>query len=222
MTYVTLIQDPMLSLASDKLVIPATELPAVLDAVDLASNLARLLNEEKHRIEAAERDGFENGYERGREEGLRQALDDLSTGLKALSEKMDRREDELQRSVARLAIEIVRKIAVEVGAREMVVSLAQTAARELVSTERIVVAVHPKMLETVVEQLRMPTGKAGYQRLEVQADDALDPFDCVLHTKSGSVVAGLDAQLENLQRVLEEAGEKSAVEPVLCRTWRHQ
>ncbi len=212
MTFVTLIHDPQVSIASDKLVIPAAELKLTQDAVHLGSNLACLLNEEQNRIETAEQEGYESGYQRGKEDGLRNALDDLSAGLKDLAVSLEQRDAELQRSVARVAIQVVRKIASEVGSREMVASLAKTAARELVAVERLVVAVHPDMLEAVVERLRAPVDESWNKHLEVQADESLALFDCVLHTETGSVVAGLDAQLANLEKALAKEGGKTAVE----------
>lgn len=212
MTYLTLIHDPNTCVASNQLVIPAAELTTAQNAIDLGDKLESLLSEEQSRIDSAVRDGYQDGFQRGKEEGFQHKLDELSGRLSELTVLIDQRHCDLQDSVARIAIQVVRKIAAEVGAREMVFSLAETAAKELVPGETLVVEVSPGMQDEVAEHLASPASKTTrHTYLEVRVNHNLEPFDCVLKTEHGSVIAGLNAQLENLETILA-AGHIEAAE----------
>lgn len=210
MNYVMLFKGQNLMAASEQLVIPATEIKAIQNVAELGCKLNLLLEEEQSRTEAAEQEGYKKGYQQGREDGLQQALDDMSARLTELAALVDHRHRELRASVARIAVQIVRKIAAEVGAGEMVISLAETASQELVPSETLVVKVHPRNLEKVAEGLQLPSGAtARHKHLVVRADDTLDMYDCVLQAEYGSVIAGLEVQLEKLETVLKAGQEGS-------------
>ena len=213
MTYLALIHDPTVCVASDKLVIPAAELASLKNAVELGENLAHLLFQEQGRIDSAERQGYEKGYKQGRAEGLQQGLEQLSDSLVELVERVDQLHSQLQVSAVKIAIQIVRKIAVEVGEQAMVVSLAETAVQELLPSGKLVVKVHPDLWETVAERLNALQKNLSHPHMEVRTDDTLALFDCVLDTEHGSVIAGLETQLANLGKALLSEVNDPAGEP---------
>lgn len=217
MTFVALIRDASVNLATDQLVLRAEEVQALTHAVDIGQRLARLLAESEQRLAVVRQVACDEGHAAGKEAGLLAARDEVATELTAMASAAHHQRLALQGSVTRLAIQVVRKLAGEVGASEMVAGLAQTAAADLLSGVSLTLRVHPSVVDAV--RVRMDiyaaTRAAHPGRLlhvEIRADAVLDPFDCILDTALGTTIAGLEDQLKRLETVLD--GKSRTVTPV--------
>lgn len=213
MTFVALVRDTSVSLATDEQVLAAADVQALASAVDMGRRLTQLLEQSEQAIASARQDAFEKGHAAGKAAGLLAARDDVAAELTSLAVEAQRQRMALQGSVARLAIQVVRKLAGEVGAPEMVAGLAQTAAADLLPGVSLTLRVYPSAVDAV--RTRLDTARSASSgkplHVEVHADDTLNPFDCILDTACGTTIAGLDAQLARLEAAL--AGSTETVVP---------
>jgi flagellar biosynthesis/type III secretory pathway protein FliH len=209
---ISLIQNEDVTLVMDDLVIPAADVAHFVSFSDASEAVSRLGTTMQSRIEAAEKTGFEKGFGMGRTQGLEKAGAEVSQHLLMLQEKAARQERRMQDSVAQLAVQIVRKIAENLGPAETVAALAATASRELLTGGWLVVQVHPSVLEIVEANLAyLQNDPEIVCRVEIRADESLKPFDCLLETEFGTTVAGLDGQLESLEKIFRPAGNPDRV-----------
>ncbi len=213
MTFIALVRDTSVSLATDEQVLAAEDVQALASAVEVGRRLAQLLEQSGQAIAAARRDAFEKGHAAGKAAGLLAARDEVAAELTGMAVEAQRQRMALQGAVARLAIQVVRKLAGEVGAPEMVAGLAQTAAADLLPAVSLTLRVSPPVVETVRARLdaAQSTQSGKPLHVEVRADETLSPFDCVLDTTCGTTIAGLDAQLARLEAAL--AGNAETAEP---------
>jgi len=203
MTFIALLHDPVITLATDQLVLRADEVQPVRDAVQLAERVTQHLEETEEQLNLARQRAHDEGYAAGKAAGLQAGREEIAGELTTLMAAAYQQRLALQGSVARLAIQVVRKVAGEIGATEIVAGLAQTAAGELASGTSLRLWVHPTVVESVRARLNSAT-EANALHVEIRADETLDPFDCTLSTDCGETVAGLDDQLKRLEMVLSK------------------
>jgi len=203
MSFIALVHEDQITLATNKLVFSAQEVGAFDAVADAATQLATLFDEYEERIQQATRKGYEEGFNKGRDEGKLAAREEVAEQLIELARKADQQRQVLRAGIIDMSILAVHKIAGNVGASEMVASMALNAASELVVSEPLTLHVHPSVVDTVKSRLdeAPPVNKSKHLHVEIQADDALTPFDCILVSEHGETVASLDVQL----RCLEES-----------------
>ena len=203
MSFISLVHEDQITLATDKLVFSAQEMGTFDTMTEVAARLATLFDEYEERIQQASRKGYEEGFNKGREEGKVVARKEAAEQLIKLAEKADQQRQAMRAGIVDMSILAVHKIAGDVGASEMVASIALNAANELVVSEPLVLHVHPSVVDTVKSRLAEapPMNKGKHLHIEIQVDDELAPFDCILVSEHGETVASLDEQL----RCLEES-----------------
>lgn len=210
MIFFALIRNTHVNLVTNKLVLQPEDVPTFLTAIELSNELKRLIDESAEHIKLEEQRGFEVGYEEGKTEGQLAAQKEFSEKLISLSKAAAYHHENLRASVVKLAIQVVRKIAGEIGAPQIVAGIADSAAKELVSDVSLCVRVHPSSVDKVSTQLEKTmsthTGQPIY--LDVREDDSLDQFDCIIDTPFGSTIASLGDQLKRLEAVFEQTGHK--------------
>jgi type III secretion protein L len=182
------------TLVTDDAVIPAREIAALRSASETLTAAASLRDavvaERDAATAAATAAGYAAGHAAGREAAAaeaRAALFDLT--LRAADERGRARAD-----VSRLALEVVRRIAGEIGDAATVAALADRAAAELLPDTVAVVRVAPEAREPTADRLQ------AYPGLTVLGDAALGATDCVIETPLGASHAGLDVQLAAVER----------------------
>lgn len=202
MTFYVIHAGAAATLASDDAVVPAADIAilrsanevllradAIGDAVATSAEAVRL---------KAEATGTAAGLTAGRDAALAEAqahLLDLTA--RAAADRAIARSD-----VSRLALEVVRRIASEVGSVEMVAALAERAAADLlpetVATVRVPIAAVAATSARLI----------GYAGLTVVADAELSDNDCIVDTLLGVSHAGLDIQLAAVEKAwsLADAG----------------
>jgi flagellar biosynthesis/type III secretory pathway protein FliH len=139
--------------------------------------------------------------EEGRREGEARAA---ATLLRAAAER-DRLLREATPEVARLAVAVARKVlGRELADPGATVALAERALAEARSRRDVVLRVHPvdaPALRDAGGRLAHALGRA----VEVREDPSVGPGGAVVDTEGGRIDAGIEAQLEILARVIEEA-----------------
>lgn len=196
MSYVLLTSAPTATLLTERAIIPAADVASLDTAVELIEAL------EAHRAVVA-RAARAEGFEAGRAEGLERAAARTAEILAETHRILDAERERLRGQTAALALEVVRRIAANLGPDATVAALAERAVRDLLPEEPIRVRVAAERVGAVAARL-WPI----HERVEVSAEPGLDPDECLIDTPSGHVRAGLAVQLAALEKAFArtEAG----------------
>lgn len=192
MSFVLIHADAQATLLRDDPLVPATDVPAFREARDLLDAAAAIRAAATRSAEAEAQTAREEARAAGHAEGLAAGDDAIRAELLRLAEADAQRSEAQRADLARLALEVVRRIAADLGAPDMVAALAARAAAAIAPDPLPVVRVHPD----AVDATRVRLGS----RATVAGDAALAPTDCVIATPLGEVRAGLDTQLAALAR----------------------
>ena len=190
--FVLIRADAGATLLRDDPVVRAADVPVLRDADRLLAAAATLRKDARRASEDAAGEARDRGYEDGRREGLAAAAGEIRDELLRLAAADDERADRQRADLARLGLEVVRRIAGEIGSAETVAALADRAAAAVAPDAQLTVRVPPAALAATRERLGA--------RAQVEPDETLGGTDCVLGTPLGEVRAGLDTQLTQLAR----------------------
>lgn len=211
MTFIALFRDPAVSLTTNQLVLSGDEVQPVNTAMEMAKQMAQQLEKTEGQLRIVKQRAYDEGFAAGKAAGLQAGRKEVAVTLTNIIKSAYRQRLALQGSVARLAMQVVRKIAGKIGASKVVASLAQTAASELLPGTSLKLWVHPSVEESVRTRLQAAYAIDSEKPLhiEIGTNETLNLFDCTLSTDSGHTIAGLDAQLKHLEMIL---GKKLASE----------
>ena len=212
MSYVALFVSDEMSVATSRRVFAPSELESLADARALVGAIeawrAGAAARQEAAAELAREDGWRAGFEAGeREARARLARREIELAAQSQRERAALR-TQTEACVAMLAMEVVRKLAGELDAAELVCGLARQAVRQLLDDEPVTLVVHPAAHARVRE--RCGPREAGRDRwpvVAVEEDATLAPFDCRLVTRAGTTIAGLDTQLRRIEAAWNEVGE---------------
>jgi type III secretion system HrpE/YscL family protein len=182
-------------LASPRLVLRASEVPLLQEALTVAARIGELHRDETARVAQAEREARQQGHAEGREEGRREAREQVAASLVALTHAAAQERERMQGQVAALALQVVRKLLGHFADDELLVALADTAARDTLPAPPLSLTVHPDRCDAVRARLE---AHAPAWHCEVRSDPACPPDTCRIETELGSVDASLEAQLARL------------------------
>jgi type III secretion protein L len=199
MTFLLLHADRLATALADDPLVPAADVGRVQDALALLAQAGDLRRGAEATTDAARETARAEGFATGRAEGLAAAEAERQDELFRIALRDIELQRERQKDIARLALEVVRRIAGELDAGAMVAGLAERAAAQLAPDSVAVVRVAPVAVEAVRTRL---DGRAG---LSVEADPSLEGQDCVIETALGRTHAGLDTQLAQIERMWGEA-----------------
>jgi len=202
MTYLLWQRTGDVRIASPRKVLRASEVPLLTDALALRQRVQALHDEQATAVDTARAEARAAGHAQGLEEGRRAARDDIAGSLNDLAVAASRRQHEMRAQVAALALEVVRKLMGRFAAPELLVALADTAAREMLPAQTWVLSVHPDRIDAVRAQLSALAADPANEALpfELRADASCEPDACRIETELGSVDASLDAQLQRLSQ----------------------
>jgi flagellar biosynthesis/type III secretory pathway protein FliH len=200
MSFVALHRGAHTSLASDTVWLEADEVTQVAHAQALLERLDRLVAARTSELAAAREQGLAEGRECGRREALAAVAPKLIDAWDQAARSAAADLDALRGALVTLSLQVVQRIAGELGPAALIASIAEQAAEALLPASAAVVRVHPEVAAAVRERIAPAPGV-----LEVRADPGLGRFDCVFDTPAGQRLAGLPAQLERLAAVWQEA-----------------
>lgn len=189
-----------LGIAADRRVLRAHEVPALQQADALLASLQALQVEQQARVDAACEAARVDGHRRGLAQGQAEAQARLDRALVALTQQHEAAREQLQQSVARLALDVAQKLLGSLPADAALAHLAAQAARELLPARTWRLQVHPTQVATLHAALQAadPEDKAGLSRAEIVPDASLADTDCRLTTEFGSADASLATQVQRL------------------------
>jgi type III secretion protein L len=200
MTYIVLHADRLTTALVDDPIVPASDMRALNEAVALFAEAGVLRGEIEQRAEAARVAAHGEGYAAGHAAGREAGAAEIRAELFRLAVRDGEERGRRQAEIATLALEVVRRIAGEIGEPALVAGLAERATAALLPDAVATVRVAPGQVEAVVDRL------AGRSGIKVEADATLAPSDCVVETALGHTHAGLDTQLAQIETAWREAG----------------
>lgn len=180
-------------------IIPAAEVGALRSAVELLAKAERVAAWVAGDKAAAEDSGRAEGREAGLAEGRAAAAAELGAELTRLSAEAAAERARVRADIGRLALEVVRRIAGEVGSEAVVSGLAAAALERLLPDAPVVLRVPPAAAGAVEARV------SGRFAVTVIAEPGLAADECVIETAQGRVQAGLEVQLAALTRAWADA-----------------
>ena len=182
------------TLATDDPVIAAADVGAVNDMAAAVARAGALRDDMAARVAETADEAATAARAAGHAEGLAAAAAEVQAELFALTLRAAAERSRVRAEVTMIALEVVRRIAAEIGEPKVVAGLAERAAAALLPDEVATVRVPAAALAAVADRLQRHAG------LTVVADATLEPNGCVVTTALGSSHAGLDLQLAAVER----------------------
>jgi type III secretion protein L len=202
-----LITTENLQLLSERKVLKEAEYAALLDAtavVETARGEARrIVQQAAQQAEASRRQGYEEGLERARVEYAQRLVSETLASERQLHA--------LRASMAQIVVRAVGQFIAEAEPAKLF-EAALRRVDTLVRTEPfITVRVAPAQEQAMQQVLARLRDEANWQmNVAVQPDATLAEGSCVVHTASGTLELGIDAQLEAFRRAVQRSGLESA------------
>lgn len=186
-----------LQVATQRLVIPVDEVGEFTSAVQCAQALTSLLEHERTRVAQALAAAQAEGLAEGRRDAEQAAGVQVAEAVARMVREVHAQREAARDAVGALALAVVAKLSAQLGAARVVPLLIEQAVQELLPERAVRVRVSP----TVIEAVRRHVGTTGLAA-ELRADETLGEFDCVIDSRHGQAVVGLDAQLAAVGRAL--------------------
>lgn len=189
-------------IASDRRVLRAAEVPALLRAQELLDELHGLAADEQRRVDAACTEARAEGLAQGLADAQAQSRAEVADEIARLARAHEDLRQRLQNDVATLALDVFQKLLGQLPADERLARLAVQAARELLPARTWRLHVHPSQLAGLRAALQTvdPGDQAGLASAEILSDAELADGDCRLTTEFGTADAGLATQVQRLAR----------------------
>ena len=189
-------------IASTRRVLRAAEVPLLVEAQQLRDRVLELERTHDARVQAACDGARAEGLAQGLAEGRAAARDDVAGQVSALAARAAQQHDALREQMAALALQVARKLIGSFATPEQLVSLACTAARDVMPDQSLSLVVHPDVCDDVRTRLHALAhdDTPDLPCFDVRADPACEPGTCRIETALGTVDASLDAQLARLAR----------------------
>jgi type III secretion protein L len=151
-------------------------------------------------LEAAE-EAYEAERRRGYAEGKDMGSQEASVLVAETAVKVDRYVATLDKQIAGLALDIVRRVLNDFDQAELVARAAATALADFRRDKALKVSVHPSAEARVRAHLagRLPRPDLT---VTIEADPALGTADCLISSDAAMVNASIDTQLEAMARAL--------------------
>lgn len=192
MSFTILAADRFATLLADDPLVRAADIAPLRDALALLAHARDLHDTRVAAVDAATAHGHAEGHAAGYRDG-RAAGEAAGAALLAEIAARDQARDAGRaQEIARLALEVVRRIAGEIGPADIVAALAARAAETVAAPAETLVRVAPAAVAATAARLAHNAG------LRVVSDATLDATECVIETPLGRARAGLDVQLAQL------------------------
>ncbi|MGB0845495.1 MAG: type III secretion system stator protein SctL [Thiolinea sp.] len=166
---------------------------------DLLRQLA--VRDKERQVQATE--ALSKSIRHGMAEGMEQANQQLAEQLLTFTLQMHESLRQVERSLADVVIEAVRKIVHDFDNETLVKNTVRSGLELVRGGKKLTIRVHPQMQEVVSEQLGEL--QKSISHVEVLSDSALKLDECILESDVGIVNASVDLQVEALVSALRKA-----------------
>lgn len=205
--FVRLTDNPPLALAPDTRLLKRADYQTFVMADQILSAARREAEEQRAEAEREQARRHQAGYEHG----LEQARLEMATRMLETVEYTVDYLSEVEHKFVDLVMAAVRKILGEFEETELTRRVVRQALQVVRNQPQATIRVCPAQADRLHQRLHEIL--AGYNSLgmvEVVPDPRLEQGDCILETEIGVVDAGLETQLEALERALRARLQKRA------------
>ncbi len=167
----------------------------------------------KERMARLEREAYQKGFEQGQRDGmalgekkLQEAILEVQKlgreigGLKAQIYK------EAESEIVKLSMEIAKKIVRQelMLNPEVVVNSVRAALEFLTEKSRVRILINPQDMELMSERVAQVATEHKVEGIELVEDETVERGGCLLETGFGRINAGIEEQLKELSRLLDD------------------
>ena len=193
-----------IGLYGGKLVFSASETQALRSCIETADYLQRMKGDAVELLEQSRLKTEEQGFQQGLQLGRDEANKELAASLLAQQRELQQAQQDIRDRSVVIALEIVKKIAGNLAPEQLVLSLAQTAAKELAPDSIVTLRTHTDNIESLKQLLYKQSSSDSkiMQFIKITGDDNLALDGCVLDTALGSIEADLNTQLAAIEQYL--------------------
>lgn len=202
MNLVTLLNQDSNYVATGQLVYGREETQDLKSLFERLEKLDSLLEKTESEVAILKEKARVDGYARGYDEGKAEARNKLSKALLVSQREVLAAKTDMRPYSVQLAVNIVRKIGLELGKATCITQLAAKCAEEMSSDDYIKLHVSPEVVDDVSANLSSLLIDSGSPSIDVVVDEELDSTACILSTAFGTVHAGLEDQLSIIQNTL--------------------
>jgi flagellar biosynthesis/type III secretory pathway protein FliH len=206
MSYIVIVNNGFASCAINKYILSEEEVYHLSTAENLLEKIKLIKEKEEEFITTAKTEGYDAGYTEGLKKAESEFKKQFLQYLKNLTENVYLNTIENDKAILDLACEVVRKIATEIGPKNMLQSIALTAIQNLKHKKTLeikVKEVYVQPLEKKIESLKHQD-TINLSSIEVKSDDSLGDLDVIIKSESGVTIASFDEQIKLLKQNIEE------------------
>ncbi|QTD56138.1 FliH/SctL family protein [Parasphingorhabdus cellanae] len=184
----SLFQSPDKALFADKPIIKQADAENISTTIEMLAAAERI----KKKYDADRAQAVEEGFAEGRKAALEEMQSHIAAAVLPIANEIADHQTVRQRDLAALAYEAVHHILGAIPEVEKMTALTKRALSnlEIEDVETIT------LCTGVAEEVK--NGLSDNASRLVRADSSLQVHDCIIRTRSGSVLCGLDLQLETL------------------------
>jgi flagellar biosynthesis/type III secretory pathway protein FliH len=201
MTYITIINNEVLSCSSDKHIIESQDIEYLNNAKAVSTEMLELLSQKQAEINSSVERGYADGYQEGLENG-RIALDSVfKKHLLSITEKFLNDEVYAQKMAIEIAYELINKIAEDIPRDELMSSIIKTALNKIKGHpyyEIIVNEANALVIDKQIKELALAR-KISPTSIRILVDKSLGDLDCHIKTDAGVTVANFNEQIDILK-----------------------
>jgi flagellar biosynthesis/type III secretory pathway protein FliH len=206
-----LIKKSDLECTVNKLVLTKDEALQFRKVENLLHECESLRDKENEAVEIAKTQGYESGYK----EGLNDGIDGLSEKFKEHIINMSKNIEQIHtlsdERVLELALNITKKIALDIGPEDMITGIAKSALKKMKSDSNIEIKVNPEMVEVLDNNIKHTIQKSNNNvNIEIIPDKKLGKLDCIISSESGVTEASFSQQLNLLKQKINRAAKISS------------
>lgn len=209
MSYLLAFANERWTVATDRCVIPAGEVPVFQDALALVAHVETIADSEAQRVqdavEAGYRDGFEQGRQAGQAQAQRDAADTLSQVVARITQQAQAEHVKLHGAVTDVIGVVLRMVMAALPPAQLMSSLIARALQSVDPEVPVTVVLHPDIAVHVRDTLLA----MDRTKMVVESNIDMDLFGCEVMTPTGRLLAGLEDQLAAVQSTMREARVKS-------------
>ena len=176
--------------------------------------IAKMKVDHRNALAKMKKDSYDAGYSAGHKDGLdenRKKVDKALTDLEKLANEIIASEKtflkQAEQNLIHLALEISKRIILqEVQSDEnIVVNIVRDALTQVADKSKIVILVNPDDLENIKSHRReLMDEDRDIEDLEFTPDPRIDPGECFVETKSGSVDGRFSSQMAEIKRKFDQ------------------
>ena len=172
--------------------------------------IASMKNEHKKALEANAKESYDKGFADGRKKGLnenRKKVDKALTEIENLTKKIIASEKDFLRQAEKHLVELSLDIAKKIVGHEIitdkdiVVHIVRESLEQVADKSRITILVNPDDLENIQTHRReLMDADRNIEELEFTADPRIEPGECIVETRTGSVDGRINSQIAEIGR----------------------